>query len=126
MWLSAEEMHKHCQALCEQLLNNCNPCEECNLCCVGIVLKHHHIPDAKCRKHYAGARSVIHNVIRRKNERHGIIATASEECNVTCGLCAGWRLFLDSGNEVPQEPSKPFGPPGSFRFKIGLLPMIFQ
>jgi len=30
MWLSAEERHKYRQALCESLLHNCSPCEECN------------------------------------------------------------------------------------------------
>jgi hypothetical protein len=47
MWLSAEERHKHRQALCKWLLHNYNPCEECNIRVVLVVRIHHHIPDAK-------------------------------------------------------------------------------
>jgi len=47
MSLSAEERHKHHQALCKWLLHNCNPCEECNIRVVLMVDKRHHIPYAK-------------------------------------------------------------------------------
>jgi hypothetical protein len=94
MWLSAEERHKHRQALCKWLLHNCNPCEECNIRVVPMVRIRHHIPDAKQRKPDAGAASVIYNATRCKNKRHGIIAAAREVCNATRRLGDGSRLIL--------------------------------
>jgi len=64
MWLSAEERHKHRQALCKWLLHDCNPCEECNIRVVPMVRIRHHIPEAKQRKPEAGAASVIYNATR--------------------------------------------------------------
>jgi len=93
MWLSAEEKHKHRQALCKQLLQNWNPCEECDIRVVLMLRIRHHIPDALHRKPDAGAASVIYNATCRKNKRHGIIAIAREVCNVTCRLGDGWRLI---------------------------------
>jgi len=94
MWLSAEERHKHRQALCKRLLYNCNPCEECNIRVVLMVRIPHHIPDAKERKPDAGAASKIYNVTSRKNKRHGMIAAAREVCNTTRRLGDGSRLIL--------------------------------
>jgi hypothetical protein len=83
MWLSAEERHKHRQALCKRLLHNCNPCEECNIRVVRIVHIRQHMPDAKQWKPDAGAASVIYNATRRKNKPHGIIAASRVVCNAT-------------------------------------------
>jgi hypothetical protein len=94
MWLSAEERHKHRQALCKCLLHNCNPCEECNIRVVPMVRICHHIPDAKYKKPDTGAASVIYNATRRKNRRHGIIAAAREVCNATRRLGDKSRLIL--------------------------------
>jgi len=78
MWLSAEERHKHRQALCKLLLHNCNPCEECNICVVLMVRVRRHILDATYRKPDAGAASVIYNATRRKDKWEGIIAAARD------------------------------------------------
>jgi len=94
MWLLAEERHKHRQALCKWLLHNCNPCEECNIRVVPMVRICHHIPDAKLGKPDAGAASVIYNAMRRKNERHDIIAAARAVCNATRRMGDGSRLIL--------------------------------
>jgi hypothetical protein len=47
MWLLAEERHKHRQALCNRLMYDYNPCEECNIRVVLMVRIRHHTPDAK-------------------------------------------------------------------------------
>jgi hypothetical protein len=47
MCLFGEERHKHRQALCKQLVHNCNPYEECNIRVVLMVRIRHHNPDAK-------------------------------------------------------------------------------
>jgi hypothetical protein len=94
MWLSAEERHKHRQALCKQLPHNCNPSEECNIRVVLMVRIRHHIPDADYSKPDDGAASVIFIATRRKNTRHGIIAAAREVCNATCRLGDGSHLIL--------------------------------
>jgi hypothetical protein len=83
MWLSAEERHKHRQALCKQLLQNCNPCKECNIDVVLMVRIRHHILDAKQTKPDGGVASIIHNAMCHKIRRHGIIPTAREVCNTT-------------------------------------------
>jgi len=89
MWLSAEERHKHRQVLCKWLLHNCNPCEESNICVVLMLHIRHHILDTKYRKPDATAASIIYNVTRRNNSRHGIIAAAREICNATRRLGDG-------------------------------------
>jgi hypothetical protein len=94
MWLSAEERHKHRQGLCNWLLHNCNPCEECKIRVVLMVRICHYIPDAKKRKREAGAASVIYNAMRRKNKMHGIIAAARGVCNATRRLGHGSHLIL--------------------------------
>jgi hypothetical protein len=68
MRLSAEERHKHCQALCKRLVHNCNPCEECNIHVVLIVRIRHHIPHANYRKPDAGVASIHPHATRRKNK----------------------------------------------------------
>ena len=78
MWLSAQERHKHCQALCKRLLHNCNPCEECNIRVVLMVRIPHHIPDGKISKPDTGVASMIYNAMHRKNKRYRIMAAASE------------------------------------------------
>jgi hypothetical protein len=94
MWLSAEERHKHCQALCKWLLHNCDTCKECNIHVVLMVRIRHHIPDAKQRKPDARPASVIYYTTRRKIKRCGIIAAAREVCNVTRRLGDRSRLIL--------------------------------
>jgi len=94
MWLSAEERHKHRQALCKGLLHDCNPCDECNRHVVLMVRIRHHVPDAKSRKPDAGVASVIYNATCRKNKRDGIIAAGREVCNATRRLSDGSRLIL--------------------------------
>ena len=93
MWLSAEERHKHRQALCKWLLHNCNPCKECNIRVVLMVRIRHHIPDAKYRKPDVGAASIICNAMHRKNQMHGIIAAARDVCNATRRLGDRWHLI---------------------------------
>ena len=94
MWLLAEARHKHGQAFCKWLLPNCNQCEECNMHVVLMVHIHHHIPEAKCRQHDAGAARVLNNPMRCKNQRHGTLAAAREVCNATRCMCNGSRLML--------------------------------
>jgi len=94
MWLSAEERHKYRQGLCQRLLHNWNPCEECNIRRVLIVHITHRIVDAKSRKPDTRAASVIYNAMRRKNMRHGLIAAARVVCNVTRRLGDRSRLIL--------------------------------
>jgi hypothetical protein len=81
MWLSAEERHKHCQALCKRLLHNWNPCKECNIRVIRTERICHNIPDANYKKLDAGAGSVIYNAAHRKNRRYGITAAARVVCN---------------------------------------------
>jgi pyridoxal biosynthesis lyase PdxS len=59
-----------------------------------MVRIRHHIADAKERKPDAGVASVIYNATRRKNMRHGIIATAREVSNATRRSGDGSRLIL--------------------------------
>jgi hypothetical protein len=94
MCLSAKERHKHRHALCQRLLHNCNPCEECNIHDVQMVRIRHHIPDAKQRKPDTAPASVIYNAARRRNKRYGIIAAAREVCNATRRLGDGLHLIL--------------------------------
>jgi hypothetical protein len=94
LWLSAEERHKDRQMLCKWLLDNCNPCEEYIIRVVLMVRIHYHSPDAKERKPDAGATSVIYKAMRRKNKRHGIIASGREVCNSTRCLGDRSRLIL--------------------------------
>jgi len=93
MWLSAGGRHNHCQALCEWLLRNCNPCEECNIRVIMMVCIPHHIPDAKSKKPDAGAARVIYTATRRDNTRRGRIATRREVCNATRRLGNRSRLI---------------------------------
>jgi hypothetical protein len=94
MWLSADERHKHRQALCKWLLHNCSPCEECNIGVVLMVRLRHHIPDAKYRKPDARAASAIYIATHLNSKRHSILATAREVCNATRRLGDGLRLIL--------------------------------
>jgi len=50
MWLSAEDRHKHCQALCKPLQHNCSPWEECDTPVTLMVRIHHHIPGIMLRR----------------------------------------------------------------------------
>jgi hypothetical protein len=55
MWHSAVARHKHCQALCQRLQDNCSPCEECNTRIVLMVRIHHHIPGPRLRRYVCNA-----------------------------------------------------------------------
>jgi hypothetical protein len=90
MWLSADERHKHRQALCKWLLHNGSPCEECNIRVVLMVRLRHHIPDAKYRKPDTRAASVIYIATCLNNKRH----TAREVCNATHRLGEGSRPII--------------------------------
>jgi len=69
-----------------------NPCDECNLRVVQMVLIGHHIPDTMEWNPETGEAS-IHRVIYYttcgKNKRHGIIAPAGEVFDMTHRLDVG-------------------------------------
>jgi len=59
-----------------------------------MVRIRHYSPDTKYTKPDAGVASGIYNSTRRKNMRHGIIASAKEVCNATRRLGDKSRLIL--------------------------------
>jgi len=66
MWLSAEERHKHRQAVSKRLQYNCSPCTVCNTHVIMMVCIHQGILDAKYRRW-------VWNGTRRLGDRMGVI-----------------------------------------------------
>ena len=102
MWLSAEERHKHHQALCRQLQHDCTPCEECNTHVILMLHILHHRPGAKYRKEVFNASCYLtegKHIILRQKVRGSVIAVRAVR---------NTRVFLMETRVVADGPSEQF------------------